>query len=115
MAAYTKYAVKHAPHSLASSRFQASSRLARFDHCCLQVRADPTEHHELSKLYPERVFAMKRRIEELKETAFTPVRCGPECDDGYATATTHYLEIEAKCLTKASCRCAVLATLHVAP
>ena len=23
-----------------------------------------------------------RRIEELKETAFVPVRCGPECDDG---------------------------------
>ena len=47
------------------------------------MRSDPTEHHELSAQYPERVVAMTRRIEELKETAFTPVRCSDVCDDGF--------------------------------
>ena len=43
---------------------------------------DPTEHHEVTAQYPQIVMAMKKRIEELKDTAFTPVRCAG-CDDGY--------------------------------
>jgi len=52
--------------------------------CLYEVRSDPTEHKPLHTLYPEKVQAMIKRIEELKETAFTPVRCSIDaCDDGY--------------------------------
>ena len=51
--------------------------------CLYEIKSDPTEHVELSAKYPAKVRVMTRRIEELKETAFTPVRCGPECDDGF--------------------------------
>ena len=40
------------------------------------------EHTELSQGMPEKVAALTRRIEELKQSAFTPVRC-TGCDDGF--------------------------------
>ena len=47
-----------------------------------QVRKDPYEYHELSAQFPEKVRELMRRVEELKESAFTPVRC-TGCDDGF--------------------------------
>ena len=47
-----------------------------------QVRGDPNEHTELSAEYPEIKAALTKRIEELKESAFVPVRC-TGCDDGF--------------------------------
>ena len=47
-----------------------------------QVRKDPYEYHELSAQYPEKVMELTRRVEELKQSAFTPVRC-TGCDDGF--------------------------------
>ena len=46
-------------------------------HCDAVLGSDPTEHHELTAQYPEKVNAMKKRLEELKETAFTPVSGAP--------------------------------------
>ena len=51
------------------------------DGCLYEVRSDPEERTELTSKYPEKVEAMTKRLEELKETAFTPVRC--TCDDGF--------------------------------
>ena len=48
-----------------------------------EVRGDPLEHTEISAQYPAKVVAMRKRLEELKETAFTPVRCSDVCDDGF--------------------------------
>ena len=39
-------------------------------------------YHEISAQYPEKVAELTRRVEELKQSAFTPVRC-TGCDDGY--------------------------------
>ena len=52
------------------------------DGCLYEVRSDPTEHHELvGQQYAAKKYALTKRIEELKESAFTPVRC--TCDDGF--------------------------------
>ena len=59
------------------------------DGCLYEVRSDPNEHHELSGGDPLcggscgkiKSFLMER-IEELKQSAFTPVRC-QGCDDGF--------------------------------
>lgn len=50
--------------------------------CLYELTSDPTEHVELSAKYPERTAALIQRFEELKESAFLPVRC-TGCDDGW--------------------------------
>ena len=47
---------------------------------------DPTEHHNVAHVYPEKVAEMLNRMDEIKQTAVLPVRCmceGGPCDDGY--------------------------------
>ena len=46
-------------------------------------RSDPLEHTELSATMPAKVASLTKRIEELKQSAFVPVRCGDQCDDGF--------------------------------
>lgn len=50
--------------------------------CLYNVRTDPYEYHDISAQYPEKVVELTHRIEELKQSAFTPVRC-TGCDDGF--------------------------------
>ena len=50
--------------------------------CLYEVRSDPSETRELSSSHPEKVQSLLRRIEELRESAFLPIRCR-SCDDGF--------------------------------
>ena len=49
--------------------------------CLFELRADPSERTDLAGEHPDVVERLLRRIEELKQTAFLPVRC--LCDDGW--------------------------------
>eukprot|EP01047_Picozoa_sp_COSAG01_P055986 COSAG01_NODE_6293_length_3751_cov_1.697700_7_plen_181_part_00 len=49
--------------------------------CLYKVKTDPYEYQDVAAQNPEMVSKLSHRLEELRETAFLPVRC--TCDDGF--------------------------------
>ena len=49
--------------------------------CLFKVKTDPNEYEDVAAKNPEMVSKLSHRLEELRETAFLPVRC--TCDDGF--------------------------------
>ena len=49
--------------------------------CLFELRTDPVERVDLALEYPGIVEQLMHRVEELRQTAFLPVRC--LCDDGW--------------------------------
>ena len=65
--------------------------------CLYELRADPSERVDLAASHPGVVARLTRRLEQLRQSAFLPVRC--QCEDGFGGISC----VAGACEDKAAC------------